>query len=285
MAITVREDVSSARVRGAFAGPSDHIDASQLRVLAAYSIPTKKMSASAAYVRAATTGPTDSLKISQLRVLAAVRGKPANPKLRAWTFTLDGHPFYVLRLGDGKTLIYDNLTKQWSWWSSADFPYWRPTIGMNWVSAGMNAQLYGSNIVVGDDTYGMLWVLDPEKGYDDSALNGSGDPKVFPRIATAYQITRGRDWKYTYEVYLNASGGEPALSGQSVTLNLSDDVGHTFISAGDIEIDETCYNQEFAWRSLGKYGAPGRLFQIVDYGAFARIDGLNINDRYEANSA
>jgi len=50
------------------------------------------------------------------------------------------------------------------------------------------------------------------------------------------------------------------------------------VDAGAITVEPGNYFQEFAWRSLGKIGAPGRLFQLVDYGAFARIDELDIDD-------
>ena len=65
----------------------------------------------------------NNLEISQSRLLVAVRGRPGNPRLRDWTFSLDGHDFYVLRLGDDLTLVYDATTEQWVDWSDRDYPF------------------------------------------------------------------------------------------------------------------------------------------------------------------
>jgi hypothetical protein len=40
-----------------------------------------------------TVKSTMSLARDEAAVLVAVRGRTANPKLRAWTFSLDGHDF------------------------------------------------------------------------------------------------------------------------------------------------------------------------------------------------
>src|SRR5690606_14907332 len=76
---------------------------------------------------------TQQLRVTQLRVISLVRGRVANPRVRTWTFTLDGHDFYVLRLGDQETLVYDVSTEQWVNWDSAGLPFWRPNVGMSWI--------------------------------------------------------------------------------------------------------------------------------------------------------
>lgn len=209
---------------------------------------------------------------------AVVRGHIENPRLRAWTFVLDGHIFYVLRLGDDKTLLYDVSTQQWSWWSSGDNLFWRVTTGFNWRTPGNNAFYNGSNIICGDDTFGLLWALDPEQGYDENADDSSGPIKPYVRVVTGQITTRSRQYLGVYQAYLTASVGDPKIENATITLKYSDDLGHTFVDAGAITVEPGNYFQEFAWRSLGKIGAPGRLFQLVDYGAFARIDELDIDD-------
>jgi hypothetical protein len=59
-----------------------------------------------------------ALRMVQADVLAYVRGRIQNPKMRAWTFTLDGHDFYVLRLGMDLTLVYDVSSEQWVDWDA-----------------------------------------------------------------------------------------------------------------------------------------------------------------------
>lgn len=273
--VTNNIEVSQGRtnVTAIINGP---IQVSLARSLAVYNFPTPSMELSQA--RVLSTGQVNNvIEVSQARTLAVVRGRVYNPKLRAWTFRLDSHEFYVLRLADEKTLVYDMTAGQWYWWSSEDFNYWRLNIGMNWRSPGQNSFNFGSNIVAGDHAFGLLWFLDPEQGYDDDPTGG-GIFYTFPRVATGQMIARSRNYVGCYEVFLTASGGFPALTGSQVTLEYSDDVGNTYVNAGSLVATAGNYNQEFAWRSLGKFGAPGRLFRITDNGAFPRIDGLDIND-------
>lgn len=221
-----------------------------------------------------------NLAVSNLQALVAVQGRPNNPKLRAWTFDLDGHQFYVLKLGTkGKTLVYDITTSTWSWWATADQQYWRATTGINWIDHGQQGYINGTNVVVGDDSVGILWVLNPEQGYDDSqyqAERAEGVQVTFDRIATAQMITRMRQFVPVHQVYLTASMGDPKVTGAYASLSYSDDIGNTYVNAGSITAIPGNYNQEFAWRSLGAFGPAGRLFQVYDNGAFARIDGLDI---------
>ena len=229
-----------------------------------------------------------NLSTSNLQALVAVQGRPNNPKLRAWVFDLDGHQFYVLKLGTkGKTLVYDLTTQTWSWWATSDQIFWRATTGINWIDHGQQGYINGSNVVVGDDTVGILWVLNPEQGYDDSiyqAERSSGVQVPFDRIATAQMITRMRQYVPVYQAYLTANMGDPKVNGAYASLSYSDDIGNTYVSAGNITAIPGNYNQEFAWRSLGAFGPAGRLFQIYDNGAFARIDGLDITSGPAATS-
>ena len=90
----------------------------------------------------------------------------SKPQARVWTFSLDGHDFYVLRLGDSETLVYDLYSEQWVDWANFQKEFWRANNGQNWAGASKLAYTYGSDVVVGDDTYGLLWFLDPEQPYD-----------------------------------------------------------------------------------------------------------------------
>ena len=274
MVATVATQVAQARALGVGSNVALGTKISQARTLAVYNFPTAATKVSQAASKGVVTLNVNT-KVSQARVLAVVRGRVYNPKLRAWSFNLDGHQFYVLRLVEDKTLIYDMNTQQWSWWSSDGEDHWTVNLGFNWRTAGANPKLYGSNIIVGDDSFGLLWALAPEQPYDENALDGVA--KSFVRVAEAFQITRGRGPGLpVYEVYLTASGGAPASVSTGVTLSYSDDVGHSYVTAGSIPVTTGDYTQEFAWRSLGQVPAPGRIYRIQDDGAFARIDGLDI---------
>lgn len=148
---------------------------------------------------------------------------------------------------------------------------------MNWLSPGAIADDYGSNVVVGDDTHGIIWVLDPTQGWDDSVWSTNTEKQLFKRYAAAQIISRSRTFIPVFDVYLTGSPGAPSYDGAAVTLEYSDDGGQTYVSAGSIPVEVNNFAQNFAWQSLGRIQAPGRLFRILDDGAFARIDGLDVN--------
>jgi len=200
-----------------------------------------------------------------------------NPRLRAWTFTLDGHDFYVLRLGDTKTLVYDVSSEQWMDWASWEKDYWRASLGANWVGGTALADTWGSNVIVGDDTFGLLWFLDPDQGFDEHPDYAIDVDMPIEHIAMAQMPMRGRDVLPCNVVYLTADNSGPTFTGAAVTLSISDDAGKTFWDADTITIEVGNVEQEFNWYSLGQIGTPGRLFKIVDNG-LTRLDDFKMND-------
>jgi hypothetical protein len=226
----------------------------------------------------------EELHTSQAALLVAVRGRIQNPKLRAWTFSLDGHDFYVLRLGIDLTLVYDIYSEQWMDWNAFEQLYWPVNIGINWVGGvGLldpDGASWGSNVLIGDDTLGLLWFLDPEQPYDES-FDGPLDPeqeKFFTRVTMGQMPIVGREVMPCYAVWLTTDMGAPAYVGAGVTLEISDDAGVTFDDMGLVTVTAGENSPELSWYSLGQIEAPGRLFRITDDGAVARIDGMEMND-------
>lgn len=204
-------------------------------------------------------------------------GRTANPELRTWTYSLDGHDYYVLRLGDSLTLVYDDSSEQWMDWTDYDSLTWRAHCGINWTGAQLLADTYGSSIVAGDDAYGLLWFLDPNQPYDDAP--GSGDPIIyFSRVTVGQVPMKGRGVLPCYAAWLTADMGDPAYLGAGVTLYSSDDAGVTWDNHGFVSVTADENSPELSWYSLGQIAAPGRLFKIFDNGAITRIDGLEMND-------
>lgn len=244
-------------------------------VLAPYNIPTEEMrataiSAAVPYTKSAT------VRASQGHIMAVVKGRATVPNLKGWGFTLDGHDFYVLKLGTmGKTLVYDLASKQWAWWASGTEPSWRAATGLNWHTAGAVPQNFGTNVIVGDDSSGALWVLDPSFGLDEVWEGAPGF--TFQRVATAQIPVRGRSYVPIYAVTLTASG-TPAVEGQTVDMKYSDDQGKEYLlapEAQDLLLGR--FAREFTWSSLGRTHAPGRLIRIEDEGAVARVDSLEVD--------
>lgn len=257
-----------------------NINVSQYDVTAVYNFPSERVDVS--QFDASVIGLYETnVEVSQLDVIAVVRGNIFNPRLRAWWFELDDHEIWVLKLGGRKSLIYDLSTEKWAWWSNPEAEHWRANIGTNWTASGDIAYTHGSDVVVGDDSTGILWVLDPKQGYDDSFRPEERDLEMqlpFPRVATGQVLARGRNFIPCYEVYLVCDPGAPAFTGATVTLHYSDDGGRSYVSAGTIVAEEGNFQQEFVWRSLGQVAAPGRMFRLEDNGAFRNIDELSIDN-------
>ena len=249
------------------------------RSLAVINFPTVSIEASQARSLVTLGFGGTTIEVSQARTLAVVRGRIGNPKLRVWTFSLDGHDFYVLRLGDTETLVYDLYSEQWVDWANFQKEFWRANNGQNWAGAAKLAYTYGSDVVVGDDTYGLLWFLDPEQPYDqDPDYLAPVQEQYFERTTMGQVAIRGREVMPCYACWITSDMGDPAYVGAGVTLYTSDDAGKTFDNHGLVTVTPGENSPELSWYSLGQISAPGRLFKIVDDGAIARIDGLQMND-------
>lgn len=248
----------------------------QVQALTAFRLPAPGIRVGQGIVTIAGKSDID-LRVSQATAMVAWRGRIENRKLRAWTFSLDGHDFYVLRLGDAGTLVYDTYSEQWMDWDSAALGYWRLQCGTNWFGALALASANGSNIVGGDDTLGLLWFLDPDQPFDDNP-DGVGASQYFTRITMGQVPLRGREVLPCYAVWLTTDMGAPAYVGAGVKLEISDDAGATFDDMGTVTVTAGKNSPELAWYSLGQIAAPGRLFKLTDDGAIARIDGMEMND-------
>lgn len=253
------------------------IQATQSVVLAAVSIPSVATRGTQALVEAAVDSNGGVLQTTQALVLAAVIGRVSDPNLRVWTATLDGHDLVFFRLGDYETLVYDTHSEQWYNWGSGDSPLWRVYNGTNWDGGTHFGQSYGSNIVVGDDANGSLYFLDPNQETDDDVLDGAVTPREFLRQVTGQVLLKGYDRARCFQVQLLGSVGDiENTSLTDVTLEYSDDRGMNYVSAGTVTVPADDFDARVAWRSLGSFRSPGRLFRISDYGALARIDTLDM---------
>jgi hypothetical protein len=266
--------VSQFTVRSLTEG--DKANVSQLAVRSVYGFPSEAARVSQFIIRSLDE-PTPPARVSQLLVRAIIRGRIENPTVRAWTFNLDGHDFYVLRLGDTQTLVYDTYSKQWMDWADLGSGTWRANYGMNWLGGQALAIGYGSDVVAGDDNLGLLWFLSPEQPFDGNA-DVTGDPIYFDRITMGQLAMTGRQVLPCYAAWLTTDMGDPAYDGAGVTMEISDDAGVSFFDAGTVTVTLGAARPELSWYSLGQIQAPGRLFKITDDGAIARIDSMEMND-------
>ena len=195
-----------------------------------------------------------------------VTGPPIVSVNRAWTYVLDGHTFYVLDLGAQGTFAYDTVTQQWSNFATSTLnttgdpqPQWNFQNGCMW----------GTRIVGCDLTLPELWEMTPASTLDNDAT-------VISHIVTGGISTRSRDYISVDAVRVSASFGQ-LDSAVTVNFNLrySDDQEKTWSDYFAVALVPGNYDDEIAWRSLGSFMAPGRIFELSDSGGLIRIDGCD----------
>ena len=184
----------------------------------------------------------------------------ATSRKRAWSFVMDGHTFYVLDLGQQGTWVYDQSTNQWAQFITSGYTQWNFANGCMW----------GQRIVAGDLITTDVWEMQPSAMFDNGATE-------ILHTVTGGIATRSRTYHSVDSFVLACSVGqlEDGGAGASVTLSFSDDQGQTFTPLDTITLTESNFSGEIAWRSLGSFAAPGRVFRIVDTGGFLRIDGAD----------
>ncbi len=207
---------------------------------------------------------TQVANCSSAPVLVLTLSNPDRRTLKAWTYDLDGHSFYVLKLGELGTVVYDVATGQWSEYATKGQLTWRAQIGRNWES----------EIVAGDDKTGQLWYLRPNQGFD---ADGSGGVDLIERVVTGFIPVRMRETLQCQAAYLTGSVGTPINADVKIRLRTSDDGGRTWLDHGEVSPGNPGeFKFEVSWRSLGLISDPHRIFEISDSGAMVRIDGLDI---------
>lgn len=244
-------------------------------VLSLAQYPSEDFRTQEAFVNAVTSS-SNTVNTYTSFVFAVVRGRDTSPRIRVWTYTLDGHDYYVLRLGATTTLMYDTLTDEWSELSSGSSGPLRVNDGSNWNGAVSQAAVYGSNVITGDDGNGALYFLDPDADQDEDPLVGGETLWPFTREIQTQIPLSSYDRVPCYGLQVRGSIGSYAFA-DGVTLTFSDDRGATYTSAGEISIDVNDTDQRLFWRSLGSMKAPGRLFKITDDGALKRIDSIDLD--------
>ncbi len=259
---------------------AQEIHTSQFDALTIFNFPAEQIETSQfdTVVTMERQGATAMMEVSQFDCIAILRGVVDDPTVRAWTFTLDGHDFYVLKLGNIETLVYDVFAEQWYIWGTRDTNRWRAFTGHNWLGGRRHAEEYGSNILVGDESNGALYFLNPLEVTDDDPVSGADAPRPFLREIMGQIPMRGYDMKSCYGVSLMGAIGETNdVTLTAITLFTSDDDGHAYDEHETLNVDPGDWQARVDWNSgLGSFQAPGRLFLIQDRGALQRIDWLDM---------
>jgi len=200
-----------------------------------------------------------STDVSQLTLLAAYgTGEPFTARQSAWTFTLDGHKFYVLPLGPEGDWAYDITTGEWCQLQTDGFNGINFTHGVMW----------GLRIMGGDLLYPYLYELDPNQKLDE-------DFRTITHTVTGGIPLRGRYNVGVANFTITASVDDVQSVGEDINLSFSDDNGNTW--SPDFPITLTGIgSQKLIWNSLGSFTNPGRIFRVVDTAGPVRIDGADV---------
>lgn len=177
---------------------------------------------------------------------------------RAWTFTLDGHTFYVLNLGVEGTFVYDDTTGMWAQFQTGGYGIWNMLFGHTW----------GLYIIGGDAVYAKTWAIAPDSPVDE-------DWRPVEHKVNGGLPSRSRDGVPHDALFLTISSGFIGEDGARLQMRFSDDQGRNWSDYYDIDLVRSNYAQEITWRSLGSIASPGRIFEVRDVGGMIRIDDAN----------
>jgi hypothetical protein len=197
---------------------------------------------------------------------------PVEARSRAWGFVLDGHPMYVLDLGQEGTFIYDLVTQQWSNFVTQGHVGWNMRNGTMWGET--------NRIVGADAAFPYVWEMVPDEPLDEGF-------RPIDHVVTGGIALRSRVFVSMSALRVAASSGK-LQSGAVPVFNMrfSDDNGNTWSKYYAIDLQPGNYKQDLAWRSLGSFMAPGRIIELSDQGGLLRIDGADVFlDGFDLESA
>lgn len=164
----------------------------------------------------------------------------------AFTYSNDGHDFYVFTIPNGKTFVFDMATKVW---------HERKTYGLKtWLPSSCTAA-FNKNIV-GDSQTGQLYVLDGEYYFDKEKLPLEREI-IFPTLS----MDDGRLIYDKFYMDIETAPGKDLTLDPQVMLTWSDDGGRLWKSEhwkGFGKPGE--YRKRVIWRCLGQ--ARQRIYKI-----------------------
>jgi len=167
---------------------------------------------------------------------------------RGWTYTQEGHKFYVLEV-DAGTWAFDHATGTWHQRQSHGSDYWR---------CGGVVDAYGKTLML-DRANGNIYVPSLDVTSED------GDPIAVEIVLPTLEYARQRVTMYAFEMTLETGVGTAAVPSPQAMLTYSDDGGHTWSN----EIWRSLglvgnYRARAVWRRLGQFRVRQIKLRITD---------------------
>ena len=183
----------------------------------------------------------------------------------AFTYTQDGHFFYVLRFSD-RCLVFDIVTNLWHERSSYSYSTWRP----------QNHAYFANKHLVGDSETNKIGYLDPET-YDEWGDLHRMEWTYQPIYAEGIRAFHDR-FEMLFEAGVGLTTGQGA--DPEVMLDYSDDGGRTFTSLPNEKLGKVGeYSHRTKWHGLGSArqrvyrGAISDPVKVALADTFAEIRG------------
>lgn len=191
-------------------------------------------------------------RISNAGIEERIRNRTGLPS--AFTYSFDGHTFYVLYVPGQGTYAYDILGQNWCEFSSDQLAYgWLPR----------TCVMVGSTVLVGDSQSGKVFKLDSTVSTDDGV--------IFTRaVSGTVAFSGGRQRHDSTEMWGGFSGP------MQVRMRYHDGLDTAF---GPYLIAQSSFPQDIVrWTRLGAARQPNRTveFSTVDPG-FWRVSGATAN--------
>lgn len=226
-------------------------------------VPTYLGAYLAAHSNTIPTSRWGRLFTAQTYVTADPNPPPAgSAPQRAWTYTLDGHTFYVIDLDAEGTFVYDLISGHWSKFiTTSTTPLWNMAGGAMW----------NGRVTAGDRASNKVWELDPNATLDN------GTDKI-TRVVTGLMPMNSRNYFSVGAVRLDCSAGALSGSGDSqLDLRFSDDLENSWSPTFSLVLIAGDFNEDVSFRSLGSFASPGRVFEFSDTGGLVRINSAAVD--------
>lgn len=167
---------------------------------------------------------------------------------RAWSYTLEGHKFYVLECDRG-TAVRDQATGLWHDRASWDSTWWR-------CNGAVDA--YGKTLLT-DRNNGNIYTASPD------VFTENGEAIAYEILLPTIDARGERATMNAFEIVCETGVGNADVTDPQIMLTYSDDGGHTWSnemwrSMGAIGT----YRTRAVWRKLGQFRQRQMKIRITD---------------------
>lgn len=167
---------------------------------------------------------------------------------RAFTYSEEGHKFYVLEI-DAGTWLFDVATGTW---------HKRKSWGQNWWRCNGAVNVYGQTLLSDRDN-GNLYTPSMD------VFTENGDPIAVDITLPTLENNRERVTMYSFETTIETGPGNATTPDPQVMLTYSDDGGHTWSNEMWRSLGKVGeYRSRAIWRKLGQFRVRQMRLRITD---------------------